>query len=359
MSLVDRPLEIPPLSRSPLVRSAALFALLAVLAGACTVDDAPGGNQGGNDTGVRPDLPSMIDVGQDDTSEGDADDATSQPDGSLDSDWEPAELELRTREEVCGRWVADRALRQPNAWSSGGGGCAPGTLHEEAASDALRYTNLYRWLVGLPPVVEDPEFSRKAQLCAVIMRALGDIQHVVPETAACWTEDGSEAAQSSNLALGPTHPAPAIDLYMIDTGVPSLGHRRWLISPEYERAGFGLVDRYSCHWVFSFGGRASTPYMPFPNPGFAPLTERPVWSVTFGTSTGFDAATFIRVFDVETGEEMEVSRYTPERGFGPDTLAFTPQGWSFEKTYEVRVENARQNGQRVDLVYRTTPTRCQ
>ena len=83
---------------------------------------------------------------------------------------------------------------------------------------------------------------------------------------------GANAAGSSNLAMGPHHPAPTIDLYMDDSGVSSLGHRRWLLDPPYLSAGIGHAGAWNCTYVMTHGNDLLPAYVAFPAPG--PRAER-------------------------------------------------------------------------------------
>lgn len=81
------------------------------------------------------------------------------------------------------------------------------------------------------------------------MAAQGDLSHDPPSTWKCWTQVGHDGAASSNLYLGETG-ASAIAGYMADTGVPSAGHRRWIIYSAQRVMGSGSTSSSNALYVF-------------------------------------------------------------------------------------------------------------
>ena len=76
-----------------------------------------------------------------------------------------------------------------------------------------------------------------------MMRVKRALSHKPTADWPCYTEDGREAADRSNLAYlygggnGPT----AVRRYIEDSGVPSMGHRRWILFPRLRQIGTGDV----------------------------------------------------------------------------------------------------------------------
>ncbi|MCA9563847.1 MAG: CAP domain-containing protein, partial [Myxococcales bacterium] len=225
------------------------------------------------------------------------------------SEFEPSELESRERSAVCSRWAGDHVVQVENAWEPPTEGqannCDLGTIPQAAVEDAVRRVNLYRWLVGLPPVVANEQLNHLAQECALIQHMQGDLSHTPNPSVPCYTTEGGNAAGKSNLAYGLNNPADAVDLYMVDSGVSNLGHRRWILSAPYLAAGFGQVGIFSCQWVVNFDGTGEIDFVPFPNPGWAPMPDRAQWSISAG-NLDLDSQTRISVFD-DNGDEMAVA----------------------------------------------------
>jgi hypothetical protein len=291
-------------------------------------------------------------------------DLAPDPDPDPDPDLTPDgdDLEGRSEEAVCRRWNEDHRAVAPFGWTPGEDDCDPGTLDPRTIEDAVVRTNLFRWLVGLPPIVDDAELNRKAQLCAVIQRSQGFLSHSPSSDVACYTADGAEAAASSNIAQGVTSPAAAVDLYISDIRVESLGHRRWIFQPSYNRGGFSQVgtswsDGFSCQWVFGWGGTANPRFTVWPNPGPSPIGAGVSWSFSAG-SVSFDGSVGVEVVRVSDNHVLPTTPVILEGGFGPNTISFDPEGWTHGETYEVRITGAIEAGLPTTLTYRTTPTRC-
>ncbi|MGK0362920.1 MAG: hypothetical protein ACI9U2_005242 [Bradymonadia bacterium] len=173
----------------------------------------------------------------------------------------------RTEAAVCAYWAQEHVDVRPEA-TPGAGMCDSSVIGAPAQENALRRTNLYRWLVGLPPVPYEPALLAGVQACAVVLKALGRLDHAPPDSTACY--DPVQAAGRSNLAIGGGM-ADSVDLYVDDRGVDTLGHRRWVLEPGLGATAFGISGRYSCMDVFTGGGDASVPFIAWPPPGYMPL----------------------------------------------------------------------------------------
>jgi hypothetical protein len=178
-------------------------------------------------------------------------------------------LESRTREEVCARWRADRVDASPE-WTPGGAdACDPGSVPDPAQQNGLRRTNLYRWLAGLPPAGLDAGHIPVEQACAALENGLGHLDHFPPEGSPCYSADGAAGAGSSNLAQG-TGLADSVDLFVDDGGVPSLGHRRWVLSATLGNTAFGHRPPFTCMYAFDMSGQTDLDFIAWPPPGYVP-----------------------------------------------------------------------------------------
>lgn len=215
----------------------------------------------------------------------------------------------RTEAAVCAYWAQEHVDVRPEA-TPGAGMCDPTVIETAAQENAIRRTNLYRWLVGLPPVAYDAGLLPGVQACAVVLKALGRLDHAPPESAPCY--DPIQATGRSNLAVGGGM-ASSVDLYVFDGGVPSLGHRRWVLEPSLGATAFGVSGRFSCMDVFSGGGDAQVPFIAWPPPGYVPLSAAAgEWSISLwgrrvtGDSvlridTGDGTSTQLEYADLELG----------------------------------------------------------
>ena len=239
----------------------------------------------------------------------------------------PGDPSARTPAEMCARWTADRVDRATSAWTPGTSMCDPGTMPMDAIDDTLRRVNVYRWLSGLDPVTEDPSLRSAEQQCAHMMTVNGTLSHTPPSSWTCYTAAGAGGAGSSNLSLGVGSSAQGIDLFMDDSGVPSLGHRRWILNGPLGAVGIGFSGSASCLAVFNMSGASSRQWTAYPNEGVAPVENaRAAWSfhsnvLSVGTAT-------ISVMRVADSIALDVTVEYPANGYGPNTVSFRPSGWT-------------------------------
>ena len=246
-------------------------------------------------------------------------------------------------ERVCARWQADRADRAEGSWSGDVASCNAGDMAAQSRANALRLTNLYRWLVGLPETKIEAGANPWAQQCALMMQANGMLSRSPPETWACWTRDGHDTAADGLLATSPA--VGAIDLYMVNPGAMTrLEGRRWLLSNYLSSTGFGGTDRYSCMWL-SGAGKVAKAWVAWPPEGAVPLEAFKLvgsrldytgWSIQSDTIDLEGAEIAVTA----NGASLPVTITQLEDGYGSRyALRFTPMGWLSEAglTYEVRV----------------------
>lgn len=200
----------------------------------------------------------------------------------------------RSAAEVCARYRADFPERATTVFTAGTGSCALGSVSAEAIDDALRRLNFFRWLVGVAPVTVDAAHSTLAQYSAVITdanqaRILQQRQsphHPAPSWT-CYTPQGAQGSEESNIALGSPSPADSVEGYVTDDGVPSLGHRRWSLYPALDRVGFGHVRRVNAMLVTGTQQVVPPAFVAYPSPGPFPRERMPAeWSIFFPSASG-------------------------------------------------------------------------
>lgn len=182
---------------------------------------------------------------------------------------------------------------------------SPGKLTEDYLKQGLDATNFYRFISGLEgDLVLEPSLNEQAQHGAVLIAATGQLNHY-PEQPADMTNDfyelGYQSAGTSNLyfAYGQTGNllAKSVIAYMDDSdpfNIDRLGHRRWILSPQLQKIGFGLAaiqnadhnrrEYYSAMQVFdtSRSNTVDYNYSLFPNQGAFPIEAfgaEQAWSV--------------------------------------------------------------------------------
>lgn len=124
--------------------------------------------------------------------------------------------------------------------------CSEGTLKASEKQKVLEYVNAIRRLHGLEDVTYssvDDIYTAKA---ALLIAANATLTHQPTPSMTCYTAEGLTGSASSNLAYrsgSTTASASFVDMWLVDAGVASLGHRRWIIDPFLSQISFGRVDR--------------------------------------------------------------------------------------------------------------------
>jgi hypothetical protein len=267
-------------------------------------------------------------------------------------------------EGTCARWNADRANMSEGTWSGSVDSCDAGDISAEGRENALRLTNLYRWLVDLPPVVTSPEKNALAQACALVMHAEGSLSHEPPEDWACWSEEGAEGAGTSNISSGPG--VSSVDLYMVDTGNEDThGHRRWILSNTLGPTGLGSTGPMGASCMITLGGEgdADKDWVAWPPAGVMPIEavapnrfgdtlDEVGWSIQSDSINLKDATVTI----TSGGMDMPVMVNELPGGYGSRyALRIAPDGWTTTagQTYSVSV-----SGTSTPIAYEVTVVDC-
>ncbi|TDW95845.1 CAP domain-containing protein [Dinghuibacter silviterrae] len=211
-------------------------------------------------------------------------------------------------------------------WTGHSSDCDQGDTPDSVKARELQRLNYFRRLCSLPPVTLNRDYTLKAQQAALMMKDNDALDHYPPLTWKCFTLDGQLAAANSNLTLGVSGP-DAIDLYISDPGVTTLGHRRWALYPALAEVGTGDTDFTNALWVIGgFGARPSNTFTAYPGSGYipAPLVYS-VWS--FSVSAADFSSASVTVSD-STGFAYPVTLSLTDRGYGDNTL-----GWTFQQDF--------------------------
>ncbi|HEY4393568.1 MAG TPA: CAP domain-containing protein, partial [Polyangia bacterium] len=242
-----------------------------------------------------------------------------------------------TADQICQRWVCDRADLSEGESTGDVTTCDPGDLQPPGRPNALKLVNLYRFLTAMPEVTEDPTFDTDAQDCAIIQAANG-LSHTVSTTATCYNAAGAAASNRSSICSGQA--VACIDLYMDDsanaTG-PNYGHRTWILANSLGPVGFGSVGSgrsktASCFYQVGGTGNAKVSYVGWPPAGPVPLQaftatelDKAGWSLQSDT-TNLNSAT-ATVTDGTTNEPVTVSTNIGSYG-AKYAMGILPMGWT-------------------------------
>lgn len=126
--------------------------------------------------------------------------------------------------------------------------CRAGTLKASVKQAALNSLNAIRALHRLPAVTySDLEDAQEAD-SSLIMAANRQLSHTPPTNWICYSASGSTGAGSSNLiigwgnGLGFGSEDDQMAGWMTEENSPSIGHRRWMLSPFLGKASYGRVS---------------------------------------------------------------------------------------------------------------------
>ena len=214
--------------------------------------------------------------------------------------------------------------------------CAPGATGAAFKEAVLRRINWFRAMAGIPAAVTFNSANHvKCQDAAMMMSRNNALSHTPPPGWLCYTVDGADAADSSNLALGSAG-ADSIVGYMKDSQAnnTAVGHRRWLMYPQTQVMGTGDVPAASgfsaanATWVFdaNYGGPrppTRTAYVAWPPAGFVPYqVVYPRWSFALPGANLSGATVTMR----SNGVLVSVAYEPYAAGFGENTRVWVPMG---------------------------------
>ncbi len=238
--------------------------------------------------------------------------------------------------------------------------CNAGMTAQDFRDAVLLRINYFRAMAGVPATVAfDDTYNNKAQKAALMMSANNQLSHSPSPSWICYSDDGSEAAGSSNLCLG-VFGWNAITGYIQDPGSSNypVGHRRWILYPQTQFMGTGDIPYINSYtgsnalWVFDsnmWGPRPDTrdEFVAWPPPGYVPyqvVFQR--WSFSF-PQANFDSTS---VTMISNGNPVDVDVQSVVNGYGENTLVWVPSieyesgnAWpkpTEDTTYAISVNNA-------------------
>lgn len=260
--------------------------------------------------------------------------------------------------QACTAWrtVRDR-YTQAATWRAGSATCDLGSLPDATRQASIEWVNYFRGMVGLPAVTENVYDRSAAQGCAVMLERAGQLSHTPPATWACASLAARDAAGRSNLSgnVGfPMSPWYAVRGW-VDEGRDlsgTLGHRRWLFSPELRTVGYGQTGSFSCMTLGLGTASASAPRsVAWPPAGWVPTA---VLGTIWSFSQAGVAAAGTQVEVLRDGVNVPVSPVSRADGRGEDTVSWEVPTVTAGSVYRVTV---RVRGQ-APVTYEVRPTGC-
>ncbi|WP_340389095.1 CAP domain-containing protein [Paenibacillus sp. FSL E2-0151] len=194
-----------------------------------------------------------------------------------------------------------------------------GVVSNTTLEQALGAANFYRYLSGLDgDLVLDPALNRQVQHGAVVV-STGELTHF-PTRPADMPKDffdlGAKSASSSNLYASygtqGNLAVQSVKAYMDDSdasNIAALGHRRWILSSQLKKVGFGIASRdnknYASHFSTmqvmdtSRSGKLNYNYNLYPNKGAFPIEA-------FNVSQAWSAQLNPDIFAKPSNSEVQV-----------------------------------------------------
>lgn len=176
----------------------------------------------------------------------------------------------------------------------------PGSLSKSDLNSALHLLENIRYIAGLPADLKlSNDYNRMAQAASLVNYSNDSISHYpeFPSNISSKTaKSGIKACAESNLAWDSWQNTSLehsiLNVWMKDdsvSNIKALGHRRWILSPEMERTGFGAVSgsrgTYNTMYVFDFGRKVKTNYQvawPAQQMPVSYFPEGTPWSLSLG-----------------------------------------------------------------------------
>jgi len=259
---------------------------------------------------------------------------------------------------ACAAFEAVRVQQTPTApWSAGADRCDLGALPEPTRQASIGWVNYYRRMAGLGAVAEDRSDRAPAQACAVLLERNGQLSHAPPAAWACATLMGRDAAARSNLSGSPGFPMSpwhSVRNWIDEARDLSntLGHRRWLLSPELRSIAYGQTGSFAC-MTLGLGARdpRAPQWIAWPPAGWVPSA---VMSTTWSFSRPGASAAGAQVQVWRDGVAQAVGMTVRRAGYGDDTISWELPAASDGSVYRVRISAA---GERA-VEYEVRPTSC-
>jgi len=254
-------------------------------------------------------------------------------------------------------FVASKTTASDSQWNGDADNCNAGSVADDIMAKIFQRVHYYRLAVGLSnTITENSDQSAKAQEAALMMKSNGTLNHFPPSSWSCYTDNGSEAAGKSNLAMWKN--AEAIDLYISEPGELNgpVGHRRWLLYPRLNTIGVGNTDNSNVVWVVGNSGAAPSDapdFIAWPPADYVPdELVYPRWSFSI---TGADfSQTTVSMVD-ESGNAISINMEELNNVYGDRTIVWVPQGISTnvseDTAYVVKLTDVEIDGELEDFEY--------
>ena len=220
------------------------------------------------------------------------------------------------------------------SWTGNVSSCNPGGVSASTDQKVLQRINYFRRLVGLNDnITLDESNAHKYQKAALMLKANNDLDHFPPNSWTCWTQDGYDGCNTSNIALG-VHSVDAITLFIEDPGAfnNKVGHRRWIFHSEKLKFSYGTTDNSMSQGCIGaeFDGNTSFPdFIAYPPANYIPqqlVFDRWSFGLPGSFSSGADFSSASVVMNGPNGLVPLTIVSANTTNMGDNTIVWEPQG---------------------------------
>ncbi len=259
--------------------------------------------------------------------------------------------------------------------------CKRGALKETEKQTILNEINRIRAIHGIDPVTYDYAKDDNVQQAALMCTANGALNHQPPESWHCYTADGRDGTENSNLyiqTMGNMNFLPeskqSIVSWMWDNDTPELGHRNAIINPFVKKIAFGRVDGQPIDKTFyatsmalyyrsEYNTNISVDYVAYPYHNYPPNYVKKDWYLSFSAlydkqqwwnNTNVDpTGATIQVIPEGSNTSLAVSDIGISKNWGSlgNAVRWKTAGLQENVKYTVNIKNLKVNGQNKDYTY--------
>lgn len=246
----------------------------------------------------------------------------------------------------------------------------PAAREREAALNRLK---AYRFLCSVPykELKLDAKLNEYCAAAAKVMQKLNKLDHNPPNPGMPEAEYqlALEGAKKSNLAAAfpKANLLQSVDMWMNDSdagNIVNLGHRRWCLSPNLGKTGFGAAGIFSAMWSVDFSNPSPFDIVYYPAKGFMPVEYFRgdyAWSVSPNPQKySIPGDVDVKIFPVDisgkkTGAALPLNYKGVSRNFSgsPLCVVFRPDKSAVAagKLYLVEISGVMQKGAAAMISY--------
>ena len=250
----------------------------------------------------------------------------------------------------------------------------PGSLNSGFIDDGLNMLNFVRYTVGYPETVTlSDTYTRNCQYGAVLNQLVTDPYSSNPHNPArpagmvgkSQYDDfynlGRSACASSNIMWASGMGGTLwwdVEQWLVDYGVPDLGHRTYMLRPGLDITGFGMCGQWSNMYVFGGSGTATTSYecLTWPSNGCFPtrfFSGNLRWSAHVSLANMNKNDVKVKITRKSDGTVWNLSSASLDVVQGQVLIfSFDPGSYSAGTEYNVQISDiAMMNGEKAKVEY--------